>query len=149
VTIPSFLVPIFAGLFAQALKPIFNQEWRREQAERLDPRPRYGGMPSAHTAFATSLATIVILLDGPLSTTFAITVTLLIFILDDALRLRVFLGRFGIVIRRLVSGLTQQERDALPPIEQKIGHTIPEVLAGAVVGILSTIALWFLDTSFG
>ncbi len=144
-TIPLFLVPILAGLIAQALKPVLNKEWRQEQATRKDLRPRYGGMPSAHTAFATSLATIVSLVEGMGSASFALSISILIFILDDALRLRVFLGRFGRVLNRTIPLLPESERKDLPDIEQRIGHTVPEVIGGAIVGILVSVCIWLLD----
>lgn len=145
-TIPLFLVPVAAGLIAQALKPLLSREWRGEQANRLDPRPRYGGMPSAHIAFGTSLATITSLTDGVNSVTFALAVALLIYLLDDALRLRVFLERFGTAIRFLVVLLPVRNREQLPQIEARIGHSVPEVFVGAVIGIMTTVVLWTLDT---
>lgn len=145
-TVPPFLVPIAAGLVAQALKPLMSREWRTDQAQRIDPRPRYGGMPSAHTAFATSVATMMALLDGIHSTTFALAVALLVIVLDDALRLRVFLGRFGTAIRFLSSLLPIHSRERLPQIEQRMGHSIPEVFVGALVGIAVTVAMWTFDS---
>lgn len=145
-TIPPFLIPIAAGLFAQALKPLMSRDWRRDQASRIDPRPRYGGMPSAHTAFATSIAATTAFVDGIHAMTFALAIAFLILVLDDALRLRVFLGRFGIAINLLIPSLSAEDRSRIPPIERRIGHTIPEVLAGAVVGLVVTIAIWLLDS---
>lgn len=144
-TIPPFLIPVAAGLIAQALKPLLSQAWRQDQRVRLDPRPRYGGMPSAHIAFATSLATTTSLIDGISSVTFALAVALLIYLLDDALRLRVFLERFGTAIRFLAALLPVRNREQLPPIEARIGHSIPEVFVGAVIGIATTVVLWTLD----
>jgi acid phosphatase family membrane protein YuiD len=144
-TLPPFLVPIAAGLFAQALKPLISRNWRKDQTTRLDPRPRYGGMPSAHTAFSTSLATLVGLVEGAQTVNFALAIAFLIFVLDDALRLRVFLSRFGIAIHRIAAILPVHSRENLPPIEERIGHSVPEVLAGAVIGILTTVLVWTFD----
>jgi acid phosphatase family membrane protein YuiD len=81
---PPFIIPIVVGVFTQLLKPLFNRNWNKEH-HGLEMLPQYGGMPSAHTAFATSLATIVSLTDGINSVTFAIAICVMIFILDDAL----------------------------------------------------------------
>lgn len=143
--IPPFLIPVGVGILAQLSKPIFNKKWWRDQINRSDPLPQYGGMPSAHTAFATSLATIVGLTDGIYTASFAISVGVLIFILDDALRLRVFLGRFGVAIRKLIHLLPEEERKSLPQIEGRIGHTASEVLVGAVIGIIATILIWTVN----
>lgn len=142
---PLFLVPILAGLVAQALKPIFSKDQRDEQAGTLDPRPRYGGMPSAHVAFATSLAVVAGVGEGIDTAIFAIAVALLILVLDDALRLRIFLGRYGIALRHLIRRLPKAAAKELPPIEYRMGHTLPEVLAGMLVGMLTTTALLLLE----
>ncbi len=142
---PPFIIPIAIGIFAQILKSIINGDWRQEYKTRFDALPQYGGMPSAHTAFATSLATIVSLTDGIRTGSFAVAICLMIFILDDALRLRVFLGRFGVAIRRLIKLLPEEERHNLPHIEGRIGHKVPEVIVGALIGIFGTILLWSLD----
>lgn len=143
--IPPFLIPIGVGIIAQLSKPIFNRKWWRDQINRSDPLPQYGGMPSAHTAFATSLATIVGLTDGIYTASFAVAVGVLIFILDDALRLRVFLGRFGVAIRRLLQLIPEEDRKSLPHIEGRIGHTAPEVLVGAIIGIIVTVLIWTVN----
>ncbi len=144
-TIPLFLVPLVAGLVAQALKPVFARDHRNEQAATLDPRPRYGGMPSAHVAFATSLITVVGIAEGPASALFAVAVAVLIFVLDDALRLRIFLGRYGVALRRLLERSPPAARKGLPPIEWRMGHTVPEVLGGMAVGLLIALTFFLLE----
>ncbi len=144
-TIPLFLIPIVSALVAQGLKPIFSRAWRDDQATRLDPRPRYGGMPSAHASFASSLTLTVAVAEGISSAAFAIAAVVLILVLDDALRLRIFLGRYGIAIRRLLDQAPAASRD-LPPIEWRMGHTLPEVLGGLLVGVLCTLLILALDS---
>lgn len=142
---PFFLIPILAGLIAQALKPIFSRDRRDEQARTLDPRPRYGGMPSAHAAFATSLALVAAIKEGPASAVFAVALAILILVLDDALRLRVFLSRYGLALRSLLGRLPPADAKSLPPIEYRMGHSIPEVLGGIVVGIFATLLILALE----
>lgn len=145
-TIPLFLIPLIAGLVAQALKPLFARDRRNEQAATLDTRPRYGGMPSAHVAFATSLMTATGIAEGPASALFAVAVAMLIFVLDDALRLRIFLGRYGVALRRLLERSPRAVRKDLPPIEWQMGHTVPEVFGGITVGLLVTLAIFLLES---
>jgi len=143
---PPFIIPIVVGVFTQLLKMSFKGNRVSDPDHtRFDTLPQYGGMPSAHTAFATSLATLVSLTDGIYSNSFAIAICVMIFILDDALRLRVFLGRFGVAIRRLVKILPPDEQKTIPHIEGRIGHRVSEVIVGAFVGIIATIFLWVLD----
>lgn len=143
-TIPLFLIPIVAALVAQGLKPVFSRAWRDDQATQLDPRPRYGGMPSAHASFASSLAFVVAATEGVTSAAFAIAAFILILVLDDALRLRIFLGRYGLAIRRLLER-NPGAGEGLAPIEWRMGHTLPEVLGGLVVGTLCTLLILALD----
>lgn len=144
---PLFLIPILAGLLAQSLKPFLNKKWYATLQEEGKHIPRYGGMPSAHTAFATSLATVVALNDGFYSVTFMIAVSLVIYILDDALRMRIFLSRHGMALQKLVSHLPQEEQKEYPYLEARLGHKGKEVIVGGIIGILFTFAMWFLYVS--
>lgn len=139
---PLFLIPIIVGVLTQSLKPFLNKKWYAQLTEGGQKIPRYGGMPSAHTAFATSLATVTALHDGVMTIAFAITVSLVIFVLDDALRMRIFLSRHGEALRRLVHHLPKQDQRGFPYLEARLGHKLPEVLVGAAIGILLTWALF-------
>jgi acid phosphatase family membrane protein YuiD len=103
--LPLFLIPILVGLTAQFSKRFFNRRYLSAIKLQGLPLPRYGGMPSAHAAFSFSLLTTVGMADGIASATFAIACAATIFILDDALRMRIFLGRHGEVLRRLIRKL--------------------------------------------
>ena len=141
---PLFLIPIIVGAVTQSMKPFLNKRWYAQLTEGGQKIPRYGGMPSAHTAFATSLATLAALSDGLMSMTFAITVSLVIFVLDDALRMRIFLSRHGEALRRLVHQLPKEKQTDFPYLEARLGHKLPEVLVGAAIGILLTWVLFAL-----
>lgn len=133
-----FLVPVVVGLLAQAVKPLLNKQWYAHLTEGGKKIPRYGGMPSAHTAFATSLVTVAALTEGVGSPLFVIAVALLIFVLDDALRMRIFLSRHGEALQRLVDRLPEGERRQFPHLEDRLGHKLTEVVAGAILGIVAT-----------
>lgn len=139
-SLPLFLIPIVAGLAAQALKRLLTDE-RSGRLTGDGYLPRYGGMPSAHTAFAFSLATLVALTDGMASTAFAITASLVIFVLDDALRMRIFLGHHGQALSRLISKLPAEERAQYPQLETHLGHKPAEVIVGALLGVGLTLLL--------
>lgn len=133
-----FLVPILVGLAAQALKPLLNKKWYAHLTEGGKKIPRYGGMPSAHTAFATSLVTVAAMAEGVQSSLFVLAVALLIFVLDDALRMRIFLSRHGEALRRLVDRLPEEERRQFPYLEDRLGHKLTEVMAGGALGVILT-----------
>lgn len=142
---PLFLVPILAGLIAQSLKPLLNHRWYSEMETAGHKLPRYGGMPSAHSSFVFSLATLTGLVDSFHSISFALAFALLILVLDDALRMRIFLSRQGEALHRLVAKLPETERSAYPYIETRLGHKLREVIAGGAIGVVVTVlVLWVL-----
>ena len=141
---PLFLLPILSGLIAQALKPLINKSWYDSLSNDGRKIPRYGGMPSAHTAFAISLATLVAFTDGFVTTSFAITISLVIFILDDALRMRIFLSRHGEALHKLIKQLPANKQDQFPRLESRLGHKPAEVIAGGLLGFVITIIILLL-----
>ncbi len=141
---PLFLIPIAAGLIAQLIKPFINKGWYLHFVDEGDLLPRYGGMPSAHTAFAFSLLTLVIITDGFNSSSFAVAAAVAIFVLDDALRMRIFLGRHGEALRRLIAQRPLPEQKEYPHLEARLGHKPREVLAGAALGTILTLIIMLL-----
>lgn len=134
---PLFLIPIIVGLATQIIKYLVDFSGKKFKWQL----PGYGGMPSAHVAFAFSMATLVAIYEGFDSVLFAVTVVIVIYILDDALRLRVFLGNHGLALNRLLSELPKEKTNGIPRIEERLGHKWLEVIAGAILGIILTIVL--------
>lgn len=143
-SLPLFLIPILAGLTAQGLKPFFNKRLYATLTNDSRKVPRYGGMPSAHSAFVFSLATMIGLVDGIYSTTFALAASAVVLILDDALRLRIFLANFGEALARLIKRVPAGEQGAFPYVETQLGHKPLEVAAGAMLGIFVSSLLYWL-----
>jgi len=144
-TIPLFLIPVLAGLLAQGLKPLLNKKLYATLDGTDRTVPRYGGMPSAHSAFVFSLATIVGLSDGLFSTTFAIAAAAVVLILDDALRMRIFLAGYGQALHKMVSRLSAGDQAHFPYIETRLGHKPLEAVAGALLGMAVSLAVyWFI-----
>lgn len=140
-TLPFFLIPILVGLVTQASKPFLNRHFYAQLEAEGRKVPRYGGMPSAHSAFAFSLATVVLMIDGIYSTTFVIAAAGLIAVLDDALRMRIFLSSYGQALHRLVERLPAEERAQFPYIEARLGHKVQEVIVGGLIGVVLSILI--------
>ena len=140
-TTPYFLIPLLVGLATQFSKRFFNRSWKSEMNDSVRHLPHYGGMPSAHSAFAFSMVTLVGYTAGITSPVFAVAVVLAIIILDDALRMRIFLGRHGQALVRLISLLPKEEQKAFPPLEKQLGHKPIEAIVGALIGVVLTIVL--------
>jgi acid phosphatase family membrane protein YuiD len=143
-TLPLFLIPILAGLIAQGLKPLLNKHLYATLDTQDRRLPRYGGMPSAHSAFVFSLATIIGLVDGVFSTTFAIAAAAVVLILDDALRMRIYLAGYGQALHQFVARVPKSEQAAFPYIETRLGHKPHEALAGALLGIAVSFLIYWL-----
>lgn len=135
---------MLVGLIAQSIKPFFNRQWYASINNRGKRLPRYGGMPSAHTAFIFSLATVIAATQGFSSPAFAIAAVLVVVILDDALRMRIFLGRYGAALRQLIAKLPSADQREFPYVESRLGHKTTEVVAGAFLGVGLTLLILFL-----
>src|SRR5665647_2193465 len=101
-----FLIPAFVGIFVQLIKFIIyslKNGWDFQYAFT------HGHMPSAHTAFVVSLVTSVGYYSGLNSGSFAVAVALAIIVIDDAARLRMYLGDQGRYLNMLIRQLNVSE----------------------------------------
>lgn len=139
--LPLFLIPMAVGLMTQFLKRFFNTNHIARVGKYSFPR--YGGMPSAHASFGFSLATIIYLVEGPGSGSFAIAIALVILLLDDALRMRMYLSQHGQAINQLLAKQQEGTKNGIKDTQERLGHTPSEVIVGAIVGVLLTHLLWY------
>lgn len=134
-----FLIPIVVGLGVQMLKFVLftmKHGWKPEYMFT------HGHMPSAHTAFAISLATSVGYYDGPNSGAFAVAFALAFILIDDAARIRMYMGDQGRYLNMLVDQLKGEiDESKFPPLKERVGHRVSEVIVGGIVGFLATLAL--------
>jgi len=132
----SLLPPLIAGIVAQLIKFVMEAGRGKFSWHQLT---NYGGMPSAHSAFVVGLATEVFLLNGPQSTTFAITVILALIIIRDATGYRQEISEHAKAINRLAEAADHQAQ-ILPHLKEKIGHRPLEALVGGLIGIAVVLA---------
>ena len=101
----------------------------------------YGGMPSSHTAFATSITALLALrfgLDAPVT---AIAFVFTVLIARDAVSFRNILGNQGRLLNKLLDKMPKKDQEDIPRFREKMGHSVAEVLAGAGLGIILTYLL--------
>lgn len=101
----------------------------------------HGHMPSTHSAFAISLVIIVGYLETVVTAPFAIAVALAVIIIDDALRLRMYLGDQGRYLNMLVENLNL-DASKYPRLKERVGHRTSEVIVGLIFG--SVLSLFFI-----
>ncbi|QQS61809.1 MAG: divergent PAP2 family protein [Candidatus Moraniibacteriota bacterium] len=133
-----FLIPIAVGTITQAIKFIvysLKHGWNPQYAFT------HGHMPSAHTAFVTSLVTSVGWYAGMDSGAFAISIILAVIVIDDAVRLRMYMGDQGRYLNMLIRQLDIDE-EHFPRLKERIGHRISEVIIGGIFG--SLLAFFFI-----
>ena len=97
-----------------------------------------GGMPSSHSAFAASLATIIYLVEG-VSTTFAISLVLAFIVLRDAFGVRRTVGEEGHIITQIIKKLKIKTKTHF-----SIGHTPLQVWVGLLVGLSTACLVYYL-----
>jgi uncharacterized protein len=136
-----YVLPIAVALIVQALKftlYTIKHGWHPEYIFT------HGHMPSAHTAFATSLLTSIGYFEGFNSGTFAVTVGLAFIIIDDALRIRMHLGDQGRYLNMLVEQL-HMDKEQFPRLKERVGHRTNEVIVGGLLGfLLTSVVIWYV-----
>lgn len=102
-----------------------------------------GHMPSAHTATTVALAVFVGLKDGIDSAVFGVATMLALIVMYDAVMVRRTVGEQGETLEKLIE-LAENEPIVKPRSAK--GHTLPEVIVGAVVGLIIGSVVFFATT---
>jgi acid phosphatase family membrane protein YuiD len=140
VTHPTTWVTATAWLTADLLKVLILRfrhgvtDWRRFFGT--------GGMPSSHTAFITGMTTCIALSEGLRSPIFGLALGLCILTSVDAAGLRRSAGLQAEVLNQIVEDLYKGREVKPPKVKETLGHTVPEVLGGVVVGIVVAVLLY-------
>lgn len=132
-----FIIPIVVGGVVQFIKFIvysLKHGWDIKYAMT------HGHMPSAHTAFIVSLVTSVGYYDGIATGAFAVAVALAIIVIDDAARLRMYMGDQGRYLNMLIRQLNVSE-EQFPRLHERMGHRVSEVIIGGLLGFTLTLIL--------
>jgi len=131
------LLSIVACFLAQFIK-IFTGKTKRIELTRVLTS---GGMPSSHSSFVTSLATVVGLEKGFNSTDFAITAVLALIIMYDAAGVRRAVGKQAIILNQIVDDIQHNKPIEQNKLKELIGHTPMEVWFGGLLGVLTALVL--------
>jgi acid phosphatase family membrane protein YuiD len=132
-----FLIPVAVGGIVQVTKFIvfsLKHGWDWHYAMT------HGHMPSAHTGFIVSLVTSVGYYEGIHTGAFTVAVALAIIVIDDAARLRMYMGDQGRYLNMLIRQLNVNE-DQFPRLKERMGHRVSEVIVGGIYGFLLTLLL--------
>lgn len=105
-----------------------------------------GGMPSAHTSTVVSLTAICGLQLGFQTFEFALAMILTIIVCHDAMGVRLETEKQNEIIKKMLRTDLLKDDSELQKIKLKksVGHTLPQIIAGAIVGILTAFLMNFL-----
>ncbi|XP_028078017.1 uncharacterized protein LOC114279929 [Camellia sinensis] len=99
-----------------------------------------GGMPSSHSATVTALAAAVGFYDGFGGSLFATALIFACVAMYDAFGVRLHAGRQAEVLNQIVYELPVEHPLAESrPLRELLGHTPQQVIAGALLGLVTAI----------
>lgn len=139
----SFHIAFWAGaagwLVAQLTKMIICLV----QSHRLDFRylVSTGGMPSAHSALASAVATAMAVAEGLGSPLFALSFFVAAIVMFDAQTVRAAAGKQARLLNQIVDELFKEHHLSENKLKELLGHTRLEVFFGMLTGIVSALAL--------
>jgi acid phosphatase family membrane protein YuiD len=95
----------------------------------------------------TALAVAIGIQEGYRSATFATSVIIACVVMHDAFGVRLHAGKQAEVLNQIVYELPEEHPlSETKPLREILGHTVPQVVAGCIIGILIAVvmrlALW-------
>jgi hypothetical protein len=136
-----FLLPVLVGTIIWTIKLIvFYVRHNFNWSYALEHGTTYGHMPSAHTGFVTSVIASVGYYAGMDSGAFAVALALAIIVIDDALRLRIYMGDQGRRLNFIIEQLKISKKD-FPRLKERVGHRKSEVVVGGILGVFLTLLI--------
>jgi len=135
----TFLLPITTWIFILLIKIVLYSMKHGWNLRNTLQHVGHGHMPSAHTGFIISLVTAVGYYHGLSSSAFAVAFVLAIITIDDAVRLRMYMGDQGRYLNKIIENLNLEEK--YPKLKERMGHRLREVIVGGLIGFSFTLAL--------
>ena len=128
---PIVIIPIIVLLTNELLKVVIQSL----KAGKLELKwfMHAGGMPSGHSAFTSSIATISGLIAGFESVEFMLALGFAVIVIYDARGLRATVGKHAKVINKYHKA---------KQLDESVGHTNLEAFTGAVLGIAMSLIIY-------
>jgi acid phosphatase family membrane protein YuiD len=138
------VVAFSSWTYAQVIKTIIHAIINKKlDLERLVGD---GGMPSAHSATVTSLATYIGLTEGFGSPIFALALIFAMIVCHDAMGVRREAGKHAILLIEISKAFEEVAKEELPELRLKefVGHSPIQVGAGIILGIANAGFIYWL-----
>lgn len=135
---PTFWAALIGWLVAQTAKMIncFIESKKLDFSYMVST----GGMPSAHSAMASALATSLGLCEGFDSAIFALGTAFAVVIMFDAQSVRKAAGEQAALLNQIVDELLREHHLSENKLKELLGHTRLEVFMGFLTGIAAALA---------
>ena len=132
---PSFWAALIGWFIAQLIKMIscFLKSGKLDFSYLLST----GGMPSAHSSMACSLAISIGLYEGFSSVTFTIGAAFSAVVMFDAQSVRKAAGEQAKILNQILDELLYEHHLSEKKLKELLGHTRLEVLGGLLTGFVS------------
>ncbi|AFY84378.1 divergent PAP2 family protein [Oscillatoria acuminata] len=128
------LVATLACLIAQSAKLAI--ELARNRKFNFRVLVETGGMPSAHSALVTALATGIGQTAGWNSTEFALATIFAVIVMYDAAGVRQAAGKQARILNQIVDEFFSEDHDLNEArLKELLGHTPFQVIVGALLGV--------------
>ncbi|MDR0301670.1 MAG: divergent PAP2 family protein [Treponema sp.] len=140
-----FLSTFFSLIFAQALKTIVYLLTHKHKTlmEAIETAIwRTGGMPSSHSALVCSLTTSAGFFEGISSNWFVFSLVFALVVLRDSLGVRRAAGLQARALNALGKKVSEKTDLEFQPVKEINGHTMQEVVVGAILGILISVGFF-------
>jgi uncharacterized protein len=144
---PVFLSACFSLCIAQVVKAIISLVKTRARSFREVITILFwktGGMPSSHSALATSIATAIGITGGMNSNIFILSMFFALVVIRDAMGVRRSSGIQARVLNQLGKELQGKLKIQFHPVKEVHGHTPSEVLVGILLGFFISLAFCLL-----
>lgn len=134
---PCFWAAFWSWTIAQSVKMLcaFSRTRRLDFSYLVST----GGMPSAHSAFATGMATSIGLEAGFGSPVVIVAMAFAMITMFDASTVRRAAGQQARLLNEMIAELFKEHHLSEVKLKELLGHTRLEVLMGAVIGVLTAL----------
>lgn len=135
-------VSLWAGLAGWTVAQMTKMIVCLVQSRRLDFRylVSTGGMPSAHSAMASAVATAIGLTEGFSNPVFTLGFCFAAVVMFDAQSVRAAAGEQARLLNQIVDELFKEHHLSENKLKELLGHTRLEVFFGMLTGVVSAMA---------
>ncbi len=130
---------LIAYLLAQATKVLL--EVKKNKKTSFKRIFGSGNMPSSHSSFVSGITTAIGLVEGFNTTYFIISLMVSLVVMYDAVNVRKDVEEHAELLNRIVKKLELEDKVEYKPLEEHVGHTKPEMIAGALLGVITAIVI--------